>query len=147
MLLQIILDDLIRTKRTPSAKLTEGALLLALLEHQGACGTVSHRGRSPILDGARIDKAGLTSPLIAMLHILLEGCTIEFNKAGELLKVDCKLTEVPSALIPESVQAYVKANFPNIQGEIMINSIGTVIGSHTGPGTVALFFFGDERID
>ncbi len=46
-----------------------------------------------------------------------------------------------------AVRDLVKANFPNIQGEIMINSIGTVIGSHTGPGTVALFFFGDERID
>lgn len=29
----------------------------------------------------------------------------------------------------------------------MINSVGTTIGSHTGPGTVALFFFGDERKD
>ena len=42
-----------------------------------------------------------------------DGRTIEFNKAGELLKVDCKLMEVPSALIPEPVQAYVKASFPN----------------------------------
>lgn len=42
-----------------------------------------------------------------------DGRTIEFNKAGELLKVDCKLTEVPSALVPEPVLAYVKAHFPN----------------------------------
>ena len=42
-----------------------------------------------------------------------DGRTIEFNKAGELQKVDCKLTEVPSALVPEPVQAYIKANFPN----------------------------------
>ena len=42
-----------------------------------------------------------------------DGRTIEFNKAGELLKVDCKQTEVPSALIPELVRQYVKANFPN----------------------------------
>ena len=42
-----------------------------------------------------------------------DGRTIEFNKAGELQKVDCKLMEVPSALIPEPVQAYVKASFPN----------------------------------
>lgn len=42
-----------------------------------------------------------------------DGRTIEFNKAGELLKVDCKLTEVPSALIPEPVLTYIKANFPN----------------------------------
>ena len=29
--------------------------------------------------------------------------------------------------------------------DILINNIGTVIGSHTGPGTVALYFWGDER--
>ena len=42
-----------------------------------------------------------------------DGRSLEFNKAGELLKVDCKLAEVPSALIPELVRQYVKANFPN----------------------------------
>ena len=31
--------------------------------------------------------------------------------------------------------------------EVYINYIGPVIGSHTGPGTVALFFWGDERKD
>ena len=42
-----------------------------------------------------------------------DGRSLEFNKAGELLKVDCKQTEVPAALIPETVRAYIKANFPN----------------------------------
>ncbi len=42
-----------------------------------------------------------------------DGRSLEFNKAGELLKVDCKQTEVPAALIPEVVRAYIKANFPN----------------------------------
>lgn len=41
----------------------------------------------------------------------------------------------------------VEAEFPQLNGPVMINSIGTVIGSHTGPGTVALFFFGDKRVD
>ena len=36
---------------------------------------------------------------------------------------------------------------PNLAGKVVINSIGGVIGSHTGPGTVALFFMGDERAD
>lgn len=35
--------------------------------------------------------------------------------------------------------------FPNIQGEVRICNIGTIIASHCGPGTVAVFFFGDER--
>ncbi|MBQ6985235.1 MAG: PepSY-like domain-containing protein [Paludibacteraceae bacterium] len=42
-----------------------------------------------------------------------DGRSLEFNKAGELTKVDCQQTEVPSALIPERVRQYVKANFPN----------------------------------
>jgi DegV family protein with EDD domain len=37
--------------------------------------------------------------------------------------------------------------FPNLKGKIEIYSIGTTIGSHTGPGTVALFFFGEKRVD
>lgn len=41
----------------------------------------------------------------------------------------------------------VKAAFENLDGDVMINDIGTVIGSHTGPGTVALFYFGDRRVD
>lgn len=41
----------------------------------------------------------------------------------------------------------VEAKFPNLNGKVVINNIGTTIGSHTGPGTVALFFWGDTRID
>lgn len=36
---------------------------------------------------------------------------------------------------------------PQLAGKISINDIGAVIGSHTGPGTVALFFMGDKRVD
>lgn len=39
----------------------------------------------------------------------------------------------------------VEARFPKLNGKVEINSIGTTIGSHTGPGTVALFFWGDRR--
>jgi DegV family protein with EDD domain len=39
----------------------------------------------------------------------------------------------------------VEEKFPKLKGRVMINSVGTVIGSHTGPGTVALFFAGDKR--
>lgn len=47
----------------------------------------------------------------------------------------------------EAVAALVEEAFPHLSGKVLINSIGTTIGSHTGPGTVALFFWGDERID
>ena len=45
------------------------------------------------------------------------------------------------------VRDMIEEKWPQLKGKIVINSIGTVIGSHTGPGTVALFFFGDERGD
>lgn len=46
-----------------------------------------------------------------------------------------------------AVADLVEASFPNLDGKVLINSIGTTIGSHTGPGTVALFYWGDERVD
>ena len=39
----------------------------------------------------------------------------------------------------------VEEKFAKLDGKVLINPIGTVIGAHTGPGTVALFFWGDER--
>lgn len=45
----------------------------------------------------------------------------------------------------KEVAALVKEKFHKINGDVEINYIGTTIGSHTGPGTVALFFWGDER--
>ncbi len=44
-----------------------------------------------------------------------------------------------------AVADMIEEKFPHLDGKVMINSIGTVIGSHTGPGTVALYFFGNER--
>ena len=41
----------------------------------------------------------------------------------------------------------VEADFPGMQGRVEITDIGTTIGSHTGPGTVAVFFWGRERVD
>lgn len=49
---------------------------------------------------------------------------------------------------PELAQQMVDAleeRFPHVKGKIRIFDIGTIIGSHAGPGTVAVFFYGDER--
>ncbi|MBR3849635.1 MAG: DegV family protein [Oscillospiraceae bacterium] len=45
----------------------------------------------------------------------------------------------------KDVAEAVESAFPKLNGKVEINNIGTVIGSHTGPGTVALFFWGDSR--
>lgn len=46
----------------------------------------------------------------------------------------------------KAVAKLVEDNFKHIKGgKVEIYSIGTTIGAHTGPGTVALFFWGKER--
>ena len=45
----------------------------------------------------------------------------------------------------QQVALLVEDKIKKIKDKILINNIGTTIGSHTGPGTVALFFWGKER--
>jgi len=47
----------------------------------------------------------------------------------------------------KAVAALIEQNCPKLKDKIKIFTIGTTIGSHTGPGTVALFFWGDKRED
>ena len=47
----------------------------------------------------------------------------------------------------KAVADLIEERFPNTKGKVKIFWIGPTIGSHTGPGTVALFFMGDKRID
>lgn len=44
-----------------------------------------------------------------------------------------------------AVADLVEEHFEHLRGRVEIHNIGTVIGSHTGPGTVALFFMGRTR--
>lgn len=44
----------------------------------------------------------------------------------------------------EALAHLVEEHFPKLDGKVQIYDIGTVIGSHTGPGTIALFFWGKD---
>ncbi len=44
-----------------------------------------------------------------------------------------------------AVADLVESRFPELDGKVEINDIGTTIGSHTGPGTVALFYWGIDK--
>jgi DegV family protein with EDD domain len=59
----------------------------------------------------------------------------------------CYLSESDCMADAEAVRKLVHEKFPKIKGEIGISSVGTVIGAHTGPGTVALYFMGDMRTE
>lgn len=45
----------------------------------------------------------------------------------------------------KAVAALIEERFKKLNGKVEINYVGTTIGSHTGPGTVALFFWGGKR--
>lgn len=45
------------------------------------------------------------------------------------------------------VEALIETTFPRLKGKVARFDIGCTIGSHTGPGTVALFFVGKKRED
>ena len=45
----------------------------------------------------------------------------------------------------EEVAKLVEARFPKLGGKVLINNVGGLIGSHTGPGVLAFFFVGTER--
>ena len=46
-----------------------------------------------------------------------------------------------------AVADLIEERFPKLNGKVQIFYVGTTIGSHTGPGTVALFFWGKPRVD
>ena len=46
-----------------------------------------------------------------------------------------------------AVADLIEEKFKKLDGSVEIYNIGTTIGSHTGPGTVALFFWGNKRED
>lgn len=47
----------------------------------------------------------------------------------------------------QAVADLLEAQFPKMKGKVVIFDIGTTIGAHTGPGTVAVFFWGAKRED
>ncbi len=57
----------------------------------------------------------------------------------------CYLNHSACPADAEAVRDKIEAKIPALKGKIVLNSIGTTIGCHTGPGTVALFFVGKER--
>ena len=69
--------------------------------------------------------------------------------ARDGLNYDGKCYICNSACLADARQVadLVEARFPKLNGKVEIFNIGTTIGSHTGPGTVALFFWGSERVN
>ena len=59
---------------------------------------------------------------------------------GKMFVSHSNCIELANATIEE-----LEKRFPKLKGKIVLGNIGTTIASHTGVGTVAVFFYGCER--
>lgn len=70
---------------------------------------------------------------------------LEHAQNGENYSGKCFICHSNCPDIAEQTHQAVCAAFPKLAGKVRICDIGTIIASHCGPGTVAVFFFGDMR--
>lgn len=72
---------------------------------------------------------------------------VEHVEGGSAYGGKCSICHSACLADAQALAGAVVEKFPQLDGKIEIDNIGAVIGSHTGPGTVALFFMGNKRID
>lgn len=119
--------------------------------------------------GGRISKAsgfiGSVLNICPLLNVDYEGRLIPREKIRTKKKVIARIVEqmetyardglnyngkcfISQSSCMEDARAVanlIEERFPKLNGKVEIFPIGATIGSHTGPGTVALFFWGDKR--
>lgn len=71
----------------------------------------------------------------------------EFAEGGLDYSGKCYISHSDCYEDARAVADLVEQRFPKLNGKVEIYYVGTTIGSHTGPGTVALFFWGSERTE
>ena len=72
----------------------------------------------------------------------------EYAEGGLDYNQKCYISNAACLEDAKEVARLIEERFPKLDGKVVINDIGTTIGSHTGPGTVALFFKGaKKRVD
>jgi DegV family protein with EDD domain len=70
---------------------------------------------------------------------------VEHADGGAEYEGKCYITHSGRFNDAKEVANLIMEKIPGTKGKIVINNIGTTIGSHTGPGTVAVFFWGSKR--
>ncbi|MDR0916581.1 MAG: DegV family protein [Oscillospiraceae bacterium] len=82
-------------------------------------------------------------------HVAAEAVERMKALADDRLNYTGKVFLCNSAVPDEAreLASLVESTFPKMDGKVKICDIGTVIGAHTGPGTLSIFFWGDPRVD
>jgi len=96
-------------------------------------------------DGKLIPRAKIRTKKKVKIEIVNK--MIEHAEGGLDYCGKCFITHADCYEDAREVADMIEEKFKSLNGPVEISYIGTTIGSHTGPGTVALFFWGDKRID
>lgn len=99
---------------------------------------MDYKGRLTPREKIRTKKRAIKAALAMMQAHAEDGAS--YNKKAFICQSAC-LDDA------KELARLVEETFPQLDGPVEIFPIGTTIGSHTGPGTVSLFFWGDERVD
>lgn len=133
------------------------------LHHQFYSTDLKYFKRSGRVSGATAMIATILG-ICPIMHLNYEGRIISYSKArgkkkaisttldemeahaigGKEYNGKCFISHSNSLADAETTAALIKERFPNVK-EVKIYDIGTIIASHTGAGTVAVYFYGDER--
>ena len=97
-----------------------------------------------------VDKEGHLIPkekIRTKKKVIQETCDkmLELADDGANYADKCYISHSHCAEDAEALKELVEKTFPALSGKVLVNEIGTIVGSHSGPGTVALFFFGKDR--
>lgn len=99
---------------------------------------VSNEGKLIVREKIRTKKKAIKEMLVKMQALCKDGA--DYSDKVYISNSACYEDA-------KAVADLIEAAFPKMNGKVEINDIGTTIGSHTGPGTVALFFWGNKRED
>ena len=122
-----------------------------------------------LIRGGRVSKAagliGETLGICPLLMIDAEGKLIPMEKVRTKKKVALALLDKMLSVTENGADysgpchichsdcledaqmmiALIESRFPNLMGQIKLHEVGTIIGSHTGPGTIGVFFRGVRK--
>ena len=65
--------------------------------------------------GSTVAMAKVESGLASKSYevVFADGAKLDFDGKGNWKEIDCKLSEVPEALVPAQINSYVQANYPD----------------------------------
>ena len=78
------------------------------------------------------------------MRVLVEKM-VSYAEGGMAYDGPCHISHADNLADAEQLAGMIEEKFPQLRGRIVINTVGTTLGSHCGPGMVALFFYGTER--